>query len=170
MHFIRSKICLEGFKSTAPTNLMPGQSVKGVKGSYVLLVELSRPAEIAVGRLGRVRFEKGFYAYVGSAMGGLEKRIRRHLSKEKKIHWHIDYLLDSAASRVVEVFRFESAKRLECHIAGKLSEKLECVPGFGCSDCGCGSHLFTGSVKDISESVLEACPQGPAFHRNPQDC
>ncbi len=134
---------------------MPCHGGKDIKGSYVLLVELSRSAEITVGKLGRVRFKKGFYAYVGSAMGGLEKRIGRHLSKEKKLHWHIDYLLDAVETRVVKVFRFESVKRLECGIAGKLSEKLEPVPGFGCSDCGCRSHLFYSDNRRRMRGVIE---------------
>jgi len=30
-----------------------------------------------------------------------------------------------------------------------FNEKLENIPGFGCSDCKCDSHLFYGSSDEI---------------------
>ena len=61
------------------------------KGVYVLIIHLSQERDIVVGKLGELSFKKGYYAYVGSALGGLEGRIKRHFRKEKKAHWHIDY-------------------------------------------------------------------------------
>ena len=46
-----------------------------MKGSYVLLIELPKSVEIQVGHLGKIKFKTSFYAYVGSALGGLEVRI-----------------------------------------------------------------------------------------------
>ena len=43
-----------------------------MRGSYVLLLELERPAEISVGKRRRCGFRSGFYAYVGSGMRGLK--------------------------------------------------------------------------------------------------
>lgn len=87
-----------------------------------------------------IEFDKGFYAYVGSAMGGLRGRINRHLRRKKCVRWHIDYLLEKG--RVQEVIYAPTDERLECRFA----ERLECVfrstPGFGSSDCRCPSHLF----------------------------
>ena len=111
-----------------------------MKGSYILLIELLEQEIIPVGRLGPITFPRGFYAYVGSAMGGIEARVNRHLGKRKKAHWHIDYLLDRAPIR--EVFVIESEKRAECTIARALAEILNFIPRFGCSDCHCQSHLF----------------------------
>jgi len=62
----------------------------------VLILRLPCPATVNVGRLGRVRFPAGWYAYVGSAYGpgGLAARISRHLRPSKPSHWHLDYLLN----------------------------------------------------------------------------
>jgi len=42
-------------------------------------------------------FPKGYYCYTGSARGSgstnLKHRIGRHLKKEKRMFWHIDYVL-----------------------------------------------------------------------------
>jgi Uri superfamily endonuclease len=113
-----------------------------VKGVYVLIVSVDKDIRVNVGALGSVFFERGLYAYVGSAQNDLERRIERHLRKAKKKFWHIDYLLDDDAVRIVKVFCKEAEKSEECRIARKLSEKGIAVKRFGCSDCGCVSHLF----------------------------
>lgn len=110
-------------------------------GVYVLLVVLKQGRRMKVGRLGESYFEKGIYFYVGSASRGIEGRIRRHLSRVKTLHWHVDYLLrygDPIAAFCVST----SESDAECRIAKALSEKLKSVPSFGCSDCRCKSHLF----------------------------
>ena len=124
----------------------------------MLIIQVGKDVDVNVGALGMLTFKKGFYAYVGSAQANLERRIKRHLRKEKRLFWHIDYLLDSDAAKVVRVFRKEAKKAEECEVARRLSEKGELVDGFGCSDCGCRSHLFRvgdydsllGSVQVIS--------------------
>lgn len=93
-----------------------------------------------VGALGPLAFSQGFYAYCGSAMGGLGARINRHLRREKKIRWHIDYLLEEG--RVKSVIYAPTHERLECQLAQTLGELFHSFPGFGSSDCVCQSHLF----------------------------
>ena len=113
-----------------------------MKGVYVLIISVGRDIEVNAGALGSIFFERGLYTYVGSAQNSLEKRIERHVGKAKKKFWHIDYLLDDDAVRVVKVFCKEAEKSEECRIARKLSEKGVAVKRFGCSDCGCVSHLL----------------------------
>jgi len=112
------------------------------KGIYILVVSVSKDINVNVGTLGSVNFEKGVYAYVGSAQNNLEKRIERHLRKTKQKFWHIDYLLDNANVKVLKVFYENAGKSEECKVANKIGER--CVPtkGFGSSDCKCKSHLF----------------------------
>ncbi len=95
-----------------------------------------------VGALGKLTFKKGAYAYVGSAQNNLEKRVSRHLRREKRKFWHIDYLLGSNTVKVIAVFHKQADKTGECAVAKAIGEKNEAVTGFGCSDCGCKSHLF----------------------------
>jgi len=111
-----------------------------VKGSYVLLIQLPEEQTITIGSLQARYFPGGYYAYVCSAMGGFEARIRRHLRSNKKRHWHIDYLLEKAS--ITGVILCETNDRAECTIAQTLDHQFESVPGFGCSDCKCRSHLF----------------------------
>jgi len=119
-----------------------------MKGSYILLIELSRDMEIQIGKLGRMEFRKGFYAYVGSAMNNLEKRVERHIRKEKRLFWHIDYLLENA--EVKEVIYTESGKREECKLAKNLGKYFTSIRNFGSSDCKCGSHLFfSNNLEDL---------------------
>ena len=121
-----------------------------MKGSYILLIELENDSKIQIGKLGDILFKKGFYVYIGSALNGLEQRINRHLRTDKKLHWHIDYLLRSA--KVNSVYYKENKQKEECKIAKSFS-KLKPVSGFGCSDCSCKSHLFYGSKNEIIKSI-----------------
>jgi len=111
------------------------------RGAYLLLLERKRSGWIAVGKLGRVRFERGFYLYAGSAKANLRARLARHRRLEKKKFWHIDYLREGCSW--IAGLPIRTASDLECVIAGRLAEAAAAsFPGFGCSDCGCGSHLF----------------------------
>lgn len=113
-----------------------------LKGIYVLIIQVSNDAAVKVGALGKLTFKMGFYAYVGSAQSNLEKRIKRHLGREKRKFWHVDYLLDDDAAKVIEVFHKEADKTEECAVAKAIGERGEAVNGFGASDCSCKSHLF----------------------------
>ncbi len=110
-----------------------------MKGTYILLIRVPEGVEIKVGALGRLHFESGEYAYVGSAYGpgGIEARVKRHLRAEKKRKWHIDYLLEHA--EVDSVLIKEGANEVE-----SAKRMLECpyVAGFGSSDSPMPSHLF----------------------------
>ncbi len=104
---------------------------------YFVIFRLNEDKEIEVGKLGRMRFKRGYYVYVGSAKRGLNKRIRRHMRKNKKLRWHVDYL--SVEAEFVDAFKVGVD---ECELAKVASEVMEGVKKFGCSDCKCQSHLF----------------------------
>ena len=111
-------------------------------GTYILLIELDQPQIITAGKRGAVHLPAGLYAYVGSAHGpgGLRARLRRHARPDKRLHWHVDYLLASACLNGA-LFRVDPA-RLECSWAAFVSQRAQAVPDFGASDCRCDSHLF----------------------------
>ena len=133
---------------------------KKVPGVYVLMIKIDTDEDLNVGRLGLVHFRSGWYVYVGSAQNGLLQRIRRHLRSEKRIHWHIDYLLSSFSLK--EIWLRMAEKSLECDLSARFGEKLKNVKGFGCSDCSCTSHLFFGeydtAIEVLKRSGLESCP------------
>jgi Uri superfamily endonuclease len=126
-------------------------------GTYTLLVELSEGVDIEVGALGEYSFESGWYAYVGSALGtGGFSRVERHrelAAGERDVrHWHIDYLLGHDAAAIGTVVRTAGVDA-ECAIADAIDG--DPVPDFGCSDCGCGSHLFYSPDRDTLCSTVE---------------
>jgi Uri superfamily endonuclease len=130
------------------------------KGSYVLLLRLAPGRSIKAGCRRESYFPAGDYAYVGSAMGGLKPRIKRHLARDKKMRWHIDYLRKEAA--VSGVIVCESEARTECAIARGLARRLQGIPGFGASDCKCPSHLFFATderqMRTLVLKTLSALP------------
>jgi len=124
-------------------------------GIYVVIAELPEAMDIQIGRRKKDHFDTGFYCYVGSALSGLEKRLARHLGNRKRLHWHIDYLLNVATVRAI-VYA-ETSQKKECLIAHALSGKLASKSNFGCSDCNCPSHLFfCQDLEDLNEAVLDS--------------
>lgn len=152
------------------------------KGTYALIIALKSEATIAVGKLGgrgreggenEITFPSGYYVYFGSALGGLSGRVSRYLRSEgdrsggksekrkrggggegsaKKLHWHIDYLIQFA--KVVEVWyavegeerewreRKRSLECIWCRVARGMLNGQILFPGFGSSDCRCPAHLI----------------------------
>ena len=109
-----------------------------------------------VGKKGTFRFPRGYYIYTGSARSGLERRVERHLNKNKKHFWHIDYLLDRAL--IQRVFLFTNCKFGECALNLKTLRKPGTkiiVPKFGSSDCGCPAHLIFFEEMPANELIHE---------------
>ena len=125
-----------------------------MKGSYILLIKLPKEQTITIGSLKALHFPGGYYAYVGSAMSGFKTRISRHLKSNKKRHWHIDYLLEKAS--ITGIILGETNDRAECAITQALGHQFNSVPGFGCGDCGCRSHLFFSANESQMKSTIMA--------------
>jgi len=122
-----------------------------LKGSYILLIKLPAEQTIRIGSLNAVQFPRGCYAYVGSAMGGFNSRLRHHFNDNKRLHWHIDYLLQKAS--IDSVILCKTNDRAECAVAQALSRQFDCIPGFGSSDCKCRSHLFL-AADEMKSTIL----------------
>ncbi len=115
-----------------------------------------------VGSLGSLKFEKGWYTYTGSALGsgGLMRRIQRHIKKDKKCFWHIDYLLNNEYSSIEAIICAASNTGHECKIVRKIaSMTAKPIKGFGVSDCkeGCRSHLYYigDNLDEIAKSIVD---------------
>jgi Uri superfamily endonuclease len=133
-------------------------------GIYMLLIHVSREVTLTVGKLGKQRFPRGYYVYTGSALGkgatSLKHRIARHLRKEKRRFWHIDYLLADENVSVEAVIAAETNENMECNINQHIKSIMETkipVKGFGASDCrkNCGSHLLYFPAIENSDFLVQ---------------
>ncbi len=125
-----------------------------MKGCYCLIIKTEENKNLKIGKKLKVEFKKGYYVYIGSAMNGLESRVKRHLSKSKKLHWHIDYLLRYC--EVVEVI-YNINQKVECELSKELSKRNDYIQDFGCSDCECNSHLYYfKNRKEAIDEVINA--------------
>ena len=131
-------------------------------GIYTLIIFLSTEICVNVGKLGQQKFPKGYYTYTGSALGkgssSLRHRISRHLQKEKRNFWHIDFLLANENATVAAVVAAQTNEKLECnlnrYIKGKGGAKI-LLKGFGASDCreNCDSHLLYFGEESIESKI-----------------
>jgi len=137
------------------------------RGSYLLILRLRNKEGINIGSLGKVRFKEGFYIYIGSAMANLTKRMERHRHLRKKHHWHIDEL--RAAAEFHGVLAIRSSTRLECEIAEATAGMAEWkIPGFGCTDCSCETHLFAMSKDPLDSEAFQKLLQYFRMDRYPK--
>ena len=127
---------------------------------YIVLTRVPRRSALAVGSLGTVTLDRGWYAYVGSAARARDARVARHLACEKPIRWHADYLFTAFPAERAWLVDGASG---ECALAGALAA----LPGaerlprrFGAGDCRCSGHLvhFTRRPlrRDLAVAALAA--------------
>ena len=127
------------------------------KGCYCLVFE--NPAcTVRIGALGPVPFPAGWHIYIGSALGsGGLARLSRHIalsrSKDRAPTWHVDHLSTDNRFALRYTIHAVTGDRFECRLAGALGAPG--IPGFGCSDCTCPSHLLS-RAKDPRQEIRSA--------------
>ena len=127
------------------------------RGVYALILK-NPHREIRIGALGRREFAEGSQIYVGSAHGSgglarVERHIRLALRRDRSPRWHIDYLLLDPQFALVAAITAATDRDCECALARAIGGSS--IPGFGCSDCACPSHLFFRPTDPVEE-VLTA--------------
>ena len=151
------------------------ERLKGVKGAYALMIELEECRTIKIGKAGSASFPRGYYVYIGSALGNtatsLGWRLARYGVIPPKKKWHIDYLLADTSAKMRRIKYAKTVDRLECKISLVISSKEWAeVPmsGFGASDCreGCPAHLYRVNLNTLDALSREI---GKAFKESGLD-
>ncbi len=122
-------------------------SVTKNPGVYTMILQVKENLSLRIGSLGQIDLGAGKYLYTGSALGsgGLDSRLARHLRKEKRVFWHIDYLTVNRYAAVRGLVKARCLRRMECSVNSMLLSQLSVmpIPRFGSSDCGkCSGHLL----------------------------
>jgi len=120
------------------------------QGIYALIIKIKEEITLKIGKNRIYNFFSGFYVYIGSALGkfstNIENRLRRHFSPNKKLFWHIDYLLNNPNVEAQKAFYAMTDQNKECELSLRIMNytNSDLFKGFGNSDCkaGCKSHLF----------------------------
>ncbi|MDI9608985.1 MAG: GIY-YIG nuclease family protein [Candidatus Verstraetearchaeota archaeon] len=120
-------------------------------------------------------FEAGTYVYSGSALGGIKRRVERHVRMfyriGRKRHWHIDALLERCEQ--FATICAQSNIRTECRLVFILVSAygMKPVSGFGSTDCrsGCKGHLLRSNV-DFEGTVLAVMNAFRQMGLEPSEC
>jgi Uri superfamily endonuclease len=100
-------------------------------------------------------FSPGYYVYLGSAKqyGGIKTRVNRHLKRNKKLKWHIDYLTSNPLVKIDAIIYAKTKIFKECTFVKILKKNYFEIASknFGSSDCKekCGAHLLK-PIKSIN--------------------
>jgi len=134
----------------------------GAARLYVVLTYVTRQTTVPVGALGAVAFERGWYAYVGSAARARRARVARHLATGKPLRWHADYLFTAFPAR--RAWLVDGAAG-ECELAGALAAlpgASRRPPRFGAGDCRCAGHLVRLAQRPRRADIASAAGQNGA--------
>ena len=119
-------------------------------GRYILVFKIERPLVLQISTLNYGKsfsLDPEYYGYIGSAMGpgGIFSRVSRHIKRDKKIKWHIDYITSHEEVMFLFVYWVNSKNLSECDIVRVLHKHglgKAIVRGFGATDSPCYSHLI----------------------------
>lgn len=146
-------------------------SIENKPGCYVLVLYLPEPTAVVFDRKGTsFDFETGWYVYVGSALGGLQTRLKRHHRTRrdaKKMHWNVDYFREYAELHEVW-YSFSEDSEPEHSWAHQFHSMAACsvpVAKFGASDCksGCIAHFFQCASRPIAPMLRSGTEQSRSF-------
>jgi Uri superfamily endonuclease len=133
-------------------------------GTYLLILRCRRRGVVQIGRWREIHVVPGYYLYAGSAFGpgGVRARIARHFRTTKRRHWHIDYLRDVAEPTAA--WYTHATERCEHRWAQLLGDTagMIAIPGFGCSDCRCRTHLYRSPAEPDFKRFCRAAGGGVA--------
>lgn len=121
-------------------------------GVYILELFAENSFYIANRKFNHILLSKGYHYYIGSAQKNLNQRLERHFKKDKKNHWHIDFLTSNENVRPNSALILHKApKSIEEEIANNFISFFNAkiiLKGFGNSDTkGTITHLFYRSKK-----------------------
>jgi Uri superfamily endonuclease len=141
--------------------------VDGNSGHYATLVHVVDPFRAEVRGLGVVRFERGFYANVGTMKRGIINRVARHLTRKKELGvWNVDRLTTAPAAVplgcVLVPWPLWTEHTLSDAVGARLHLRAP-ISGFSAADCneGCEAHLWYSqrpiSLVSIARAVRGVC-------------
>ncbi|MGC8774393.1 MAG: GIY-YIG nuclease family protein [Chlorobaculum sp.] len=139
------KVAFGKFRKGEPLELQPGHylyvgsALGSAKGRFPLAARLLRHASRSDGRAAHAIRNALLDHFIS-----WEYRPPASRGK-KKLHWHIDYLLDREEAEIGHVFIFPGERRLEPQLAELLAAMPETSPiadRLGAQDAAAGTHLF----------------------------
>jgi len=146
-----------------------------ISGTYLLHLQNEKDVWVKYGRFRRgelISTPAGQYLYIGSALareGGasLPRRLLRHATRSagpphsirqhlieyfamkppasKRLHWHVDYLLEETAVNIYHITLIQDRRRLEGIIAQNLNRHPAALPlatGLGATDDPGLTHIL----------------------------
>ena len=134
------------------------------RGIYALIIRIKEKVVINIGKKKKYNFLPGYYIYIGSALGeysnNIENRLKRHFSNNKKLFWHIDYLLNISKIEAKKALYAKTNQKKECELSSKIMNysNSDLFKDFGNSDCeaGCKTHLFYFNDYTNLENIVKS--------------
>ncbi len=134
------------------------------KGTYIIVSIARSTFSCRIGKLGSLVGEKGYYLYVGSALGsgGVKARVSHHLRITDKPRWHFDYLRPFLIPwRIWYCYSLNRYEHQWASVLADLSGAVIPLAKFGATDCPCEAHLFYFKTEPDIEVFRNALSRTP---------
>ncbi len=139
---------------------VPGKKrIPKCPGYYALLIKIQKKTIIDHPKFNKKTLDPGYYIYVGSARGpgGIAARIKRHVKKNKKKKWHIDYLTSKQDVKTI-LIGYKCTTKPEGE--EKMSHTLEKIASpalekFGSTDKKDETHLYKCENKKKCKETIQ---------------
>jgi Uri superfamily endonuclease len=124
------------------------------KGIYLIIYKVIRDFNCIINNKFYV-FNRGYLIYIGSAGNGLRNRLKRHINKEGKLRWHIDYISHREKTEVVGLFYREGdfGVKFEDELSHYFYSKIKHIDRLGSTD-SMMPHLYYSKELDIILDIL----------------
>jgi Uri superfamily endonuclease len=162
----RTEVTFGKFRNGAVIELEPGRylyvgsALGGAKGRFPLASRLLRHASRSEGKPPHAIREVLLDPFIS---WGYRPPASRG---DKKLHWHIDYMLDRPEAEIEHVFLFPGETRLEPQLAALLAATPGAFPvadRLGAQDAASGTHLYriddTAAVLQRLEAWWGTCKE-----------
>lgn len=156
---VRAKVAVTfgRFQGGRPVHVPAGTvayvgSAMGTQGATALAGRLLRHATRTGERPPHAIRAALFDALQNAGMGAPEIRPPH----AKRLHWHIDYLLDENEAEIIHVTAIRTAARLESALARRLAALpgvVPLAPGLGASDARGQTHLLHYADRDTPQRM-----------------
>ncbi|MCZ7546825.1 MAG: GIY-YIG nuclease family protein [Anaerolineae bacterium] len=130
-------------------------SAMGAKGAASLARRLLRHATRTGARPPHAIRPAMLARFAAVGLGGVDLKP----APAKRLHWHVDYLLDQTAAEITHAIALRTADRLEAALARLLHGEAEVsvvAAGLGASDARGGAHLLRVTADEAWWRALPA--------------
>ncbi|AFZ70524.1 hypothetical protein Calag_0782 [Caldisphaera lagunensis DSM 15908] len=126
------------------------------EGIYIIVFRVNDYINLIINK-NEFIIDKGYIIYIGSAGNGLNNRLRRHLTKNKKLRWHIDYVTNNKSVEPSIIYYKEGlyGVKIEDELSSLFYSKFLKIDNLGATDSKMPHMYYSNNIKEILKIIYK---------------